>query len=90
MVSTLDVFADNIPISVNTLVTLKKPRARKLINQLLALLDVNKKMLSAKWELPKQRTKQYGQVLLHGIVYISGGGMKKSIQEEQNPSMIGF
>ena len=51
MVSTPDELLDNSPIAVGTLVTLKKPSARKLLSQFLELLVAKQKSLSVECEL---------------------------------------
>ena len=37
------------PVAAETSVTMKKPSARKLLSQILALIDVKQKLLSAYW-----------------------------------------
>ena len=73
MVLTPEEIKYNSPLDVGTPGTLNNPSARNLLSQILEILDVTQKMISADWYLLQKSTRPYNQSVLYGLVFINIG-----------------
>ena len=72
MVSTPEVFTDNIPLDIGMTVTMKNSSARNSLIQFPALFDAKQKPLSAYWYQIKQSASQSVQAVVYCLVFLSG------------------